>query len=339
MRLDLALTAGGPAEAAAAGATARELGFERVWTTETTSDPFLQAQSALFHGAPGIGTAIAVAFARTPMATAYPAWDLAAASRGRFTLGLGSQVKAHIERRFAMPWSAPVPRMRDYVGALRAIWASWRTGERLAYEGPFYRHTLMSPVFAPAPHEFAIPVGIAGVGPLMTRLAGEVADLLVVHPFTTVEYFDRVTGPELAKGLRIGGRSRADVEVYGTLFLVVGETDADLEKAREQARGQLAFYASTPSYQPVLDSIGRGDLQPALNDLARRGEWAAMAALVDDHALDRLTVSGRPEDIAAAVHARWGDRLDRLSVYGGPPPLPPDALAGMVRDFAALESP
>ncbi|MDG4834325.1 TIGR03617 family F420-dependent LLM class oxidoreductase [Solwaraspora sp. WMMD1047] len=333
MRIDLALTEGGLAEAAAAGQAAARHGFGRVWTTETTSDPFLLAHQALHHGAPGIGTAIAVAFARTPMATAYPAWDLAAASDGRFTLGLGSQVKAHIERRFAMPWSAPVPRMRDYVGALRAIWAAWRTGEKLAYEGEFYRHTLMSPVFAPKPHDHRIPVGIAGVGPLMTRLAGEIGDQLVVHPFTTVEYFDQLTAPALTEGLRRGGRTRADIQVYATLFIAVGETDEQLAAARETARSRLAFYASTPSYQPVLASIGYGDLQPALHGLAARGEWDQMGALLDDDVLDRLAVSGKPAAIAAEVRQRWGDRLDRVSIYGGLPALSPAGLADVVAGF------
>lgn len=335
MKLDIALPEASLPSAQRAGESAARLGFGRVWTTETTSDPFLQALVAYQSGAPSVATGIAVAFARTPMVAAYPAWDLAEATQGGFTLGLGSQVRGHIERRFSMPWGAPVRRMRDYVLALRAIWQSWRTGEPLSHEGPYYTHTLMPPVFTPPAHEHAIPIGLAGVGPQMTELAGEVADVLLVHPFSTVEYFDTVTRPALAKGCALAGRPDSAVTVYSTTFLVMGDTEEELRASKDAARERIAFYGSTPSYRPVLESIGQAAAQDELYALAKAKRWKEMSAVIDDAILGKFAVIGTPEQLPELVRARHGGRLDRISSYTGWPDLDPDRLAAIVADFNA----
>lgn len=315
-------------------AAAERAGFDGVWATESVTDGFLQALSAvLATERVSVGTAIVVAFARNPMTTAYNAWDLAAASEGRFVLGMGTQVKAHIERRFAMPWSDPVDRMRDYVGALRAIFHCWRTGERLAYEGPYYRHTLMNPVFTPPRHDHAIPIAVAAVGPRMTELAGEVCDGVILHGMTTVAYLDGTTLPALERGLTASGRRRDDVFVSLPVFMVMGDTDEELAVQRAKAVDQIAFYASTPAYRPVLDSIGYGDLQPELQALTRANRWSEMGSLIDDTLFDAIAFTGAPEDMPRLVRERLGSRIDRTSSYFGWPEMEPERLAAILEGF------
>jgi probable F420-dependent oxidoreductase len=305
------------------GATAADLearGYAGIWAAEVDHDPFL-----LLHTAGQatrqvtVGTAIAVAFARSPMTLALTAHDLQRSTRGRFVLGLGTQIKAHIERRYSMPWSSPAARMREYVQALRAIWATWQDGEPLRFQGEFYRHTLMTPMFSPPAHEWgAPPVHLAAVGPLMTRLAGEVADGLLVHGFTTARYLRERTLPALEEGLAAAGRSRADVTVSLPGMVVTGRSDAELAEAAAAVKATIAFYGSTPAYRPVLELHGWGGLADELHRLSvsrREDKWTAMAGLVDDEVLAAFAVVADPDDVAAEVHARFDGAVDRFSVY------------------------
>jgi probable F420-dependent oxidoreductase len=249
-----------------------------------------------------------VAFARNPMTVAQVADDLHRLSKGRFILGLGPQVRAHIERRFAMPWSRPVARMREFVLALRAIWASWESGEPLRFEGEFYRHTIMGPNFDPGPTGYGPPpVYLAAVGPQMTAAAAEVADGLLCHPLATPAYLSAVTLPALG-----GAR---DAVVVASVLAATGADEAALAASRQNVRRKIAFYAATPAYRPILDLHGLGDLQPELNDLARQGRWDEMAGHVDDTVLERFAVVGRPRDIGRTVRERFTGLADRVTIY------------------------
>ncbi len=290
-------------------------GFDGLWSAELSHDPFLPLARAATAAAPmELGTSIAVAFARNPMVLATTAWDLQALSAGRFLLGLGSQVRAHIERRFSMPWSHPAARMREFILALRAIWESWQHTTPLDFRGDFYQHTLMTPVFDPGPLSFGPPrVLLAAVGTAMTRVAAEVADGLLVHSFTTRSYLQEVTLPALEAGLADAGRSRHDFEVKYPPFVVTGSDDKELAEAATEARERIAFYASTPAYRPVLEHHGWGDLQRELNTLARKGEWKAMGGLIDDEVLSAFAVIAPRSDLPAAL-GRWvGGLADRTS--------------------------
>jgi probable F420-dependent oxidoreductase len=334
VKIDLSLIGDTSASAGPAASRAEASGFDGVWATESVTDAFLQSLSAIDRTQRiQVGTAIAVAFSRNPMTTAYAAWDLAASSEGRFVLGLGSQVKAHVERRFSMPWSSPLPRMRDYIGALRAIWEAWRTGDRLDYRGEHYQHTLMSPVFSPPNHDHDIPIAVAAVGPKMTELAGELCDGVILHGMTNPSYLDEVSLPALEAGLERSGRDRADVFVSCPVFMVMGDDEEELASARAASRNQLAFYASTPAYRPVLDCVGYGELQPELRELSAQGRWEEMGRLVDDDLLDLMTLQGHPEDMPGLARERFGDRLDRTSSYFGWPIDDPDRLADILRGF------
>jgi probable F420-dependent oxidoreductase len=306
----------------AIGADARKaeaIGFDGCWVGETNSDPFLKAlEAAQTTSAVAIGTAVAIAFARTPMTLAYSGHDLARAAQGRFILGLGSQVKSHIERRFSMPWSRPAERMRELILATRAIWDAWETGTDLAFQGEFYDHTLMTPFFSPDVHEFGPPpIYLAAVGQRMTTVAGEVADGLIFHPFTTARYLSEVTLPALHKGATNRPHSSQDhtVAVCGPVFACIGRDQDELDGAIAASRKQLAFYASTPSYRAVLDLHGWGDLQPELTRLSKLGDWEAMGSLIDDDVLAGFAVIGGPEDVAVQLKERWGLLADRISLY------------------------
>lgn len=313
---------------------AERSGLDSVWCAETGLDVFLQAYEVCRRTETVcVGTAIAVALARNPMTVAYSAWNLADVSNGRFTLGLGSQVKAHVERRFSMPWTKPVGQMREFVMALRAIWASWATGERLSFEGEHYRHTLMSPFWAPKPHEHTIPIHLAAVGPKMVETAAEVADGLLLHAFTNPSYMETVTYPAIDAGLARAGRTAEDLDVSIPLFMAMGDTDEQVETRRAKVAGQVAFYASTPSYRPVLDAIGYGDLQPELTAMSKAGQWDRMAALVTGEILDHFAISGRPEDMPRLARAHLGVRARRTSSYYGWPVEDPDRLRTIFADF------
>ncbi|WP_214103692.1 TIGR03617 family F420-dependent LLM class oxidoreductase [Acrocarpospora catenulata] len=334
MKIDLGLIGSSAAVCGPSAAWAERVGFDGVWASESVTDAFLQAQAALLATErTTVGTAIAVAFARNPMSTAYLGWDLAALSGGRFVMGLGTQIQAHVERRFSMPWSSPVARMRDFLTALDAIWTAWRTGSRLNYEGPHYRHTLMSPVFTPNHHELPIPVMIAAVGDRMTELGGELCDGLILHGMTTTAYLDEVTLPALDRGLAAGSRERSEVTLYCPIFMVMGDTEEQFEAMRRKTREQIAFYASTPAYRRVLAGVGYEELQPELQALSRAGEWDQMGDLIDDTLLGHIAVLGRPEEMPKLCRERFGGRLDRISSYY-PWPVEDDRLSDILRGFA-----
>jgi probable F420-dependent oxidoreductase len=292
-------------------------GYSGIWTAETAHDPFLPLLLAAEHTEQvEVGTSIAVAFARNPMLLANIGYDLQAYSGGRFILGLGSQIKPHITKRFSMPWSHPAARMREMVSAIRAIWASWNTGEKLDFRGDFYSHTLMTPFFNPGPNPHGdARIFLAGVGELMTEVAGEVCDGFICHGFTTEKYLREVTIPALERGRAKAGKTMDGFEVVGPSFVVTGSTEKDLEDARNGTRQQIAFYGSTPAYRPVLDIHGWGGLQDELNTLSKQGKWVEMGSLVDDEILNTFAVVGEPETIAPELHRRYGDVIQRISFY------------------------
>jgi probable F420-dependent oxidoreductase len=309
----LRFAATGIAEAARRG---EAVGYDGLWSAETAHDPFVVlAQAAAVTERVELGTSIAVAFARNPMTLAVVANDLQTLSGGRFALGLGSQVRAHITRRYSMPWSHPAPRMRELVLAVRAIWAAWSTpGATLDFSGDYYTHTLMTPFFDPGPNPFGPPrIVLAAVGPRMTEVAGEVADGLLVHSFTTERYLREVTRPALAVGAERAGRDPGAVEVGVPAFVVTGRDEQEMAAAAAEVRRQIAFYASTPAYRPVLDLHGWGDLHPEAHRLSRQGAWEAMGHLVDDEMLNTFAVIGRLEDVPRLVEERFGGLADRFS--------------------------
>lgn len=306
-----------PSDVVATAERAEAAGYDGLWTAEVAHDPFLPLALAAEHTERvKLGTGIAVAFARSPMNLAMLANDLQILSEGRFLLGLGSQIKPHIEKRFSMPWSHPAPRMRELVLAIRAIWASWADGSRLAFRGEFYRHTLMTPMFDPGPNPFGNPeIFVAAVGVKMTEVAGEVADGLLAHGFTTERYLREVTVPAIERGLAVGGRSRADFQISYPGMIVTGTDEAELATATRAVKRQLAFYGSTPAYRPVLELHGWGDLQPELNARSRRGEWEEMADLISDEMVEAFAVVGTLEEVPAKVLARFDGLVDRFSFY------------------------
>ena len=295
-------------------------GYSGVWTAETAHDPFLPLAAAAEQTTEiELGTSIAVAFARNPMLLANIGWDLQALSQGRFVLGLGSQIKPHITKRFSMEWSSPAARIREMIQAIRAIWDTWLNGAPLQFRGEFYRHTLMTPFFSPDPSDlgdFGVPkIFLAGVGEFMTEVAGEVCDGFFCHGFTTEKYLREVTIPALERGRAKAGKSMDDFEVVGPSFVVTGTTDEQMTKAATATRQQIAFYGSTPAYRKVLEVHGWGGLQNELNALSKRGQWEEMGTLIDDEILNTFAVVGEPETVAPELARRYADVIDRLSFY------------------------
>jgi probable F420-dependent oxidoreductase len=303
--------------AAEAARDAEGVGYDAVWTAETSHDPFFPLLLAAEHtNHIELGTGIAIAFPRSPMHLANIGYDLQQYSKGRFILGLGSQIKAHIEKRFSVPWSQPAARMRDLILAMRAIWDAWNNGTKLDYRGEFYSHTLMTPFFNPGPNPYGNPkVFLAGVGERMTEVAGEAADGLLAHAFTTEQYLREVTLPALERGLARAGKTRSDVEISCPVFIVTGTNEEDRVKADRGTREQLAFYGSTPAYRTVLEHHGWGDLQTDLNAMSKQGKWQEMGTLITDDMVETFAVVGEPEEIPKLVLARYGDVLDRVSFY------------------------
>ena len=304
-------TAGADAEAAEGA------GFDGIWASEIAHDPVLSLLLAAEHTERiDLATGIAVAFARSPMTTANAAWDLNAYSRGRFTIGLGSQIKPHIERRFSMPWGQPAARMREFILAMRAIWDCWQNDTPLAFAGEFYTHTLMTPFFNPGANEFGAPkVVLAAVGEGMTKVAGEVADGMIVHGFTTEKYLREVTLPIVTAGLAASGRQRSDFSMSYPALVATGATDADFEEALRGTRKQIAFYGSTPAYRGILEVHGWGELQPELQALSKQNEWDQMGTLITDEMLNTFAVVGAPKEIPGMLGERFGDLIDRIRVY------------------------
>ena len=296
---------------------AEATGYDVAWLPETNHDPLLTiAAAAPVTEHIGLGTSILVAFARSPMTTAVAANDLQLYSGGRFLLGLGSQVKAHITQRFSMPWSDPAKRMTEYIAAVRAIWTAWATGEKLDFQGDYYTHTVMTPIFDPGPNPHGNPpILLAGVGPQMTRAAGEVADGFMVHGFTTERYFREVTLPGLTEGRAAAGASMDGFEVSGFPFIVTGLTEETMAEAARVARKQLAFYGSTPAYRTVLELHGWGDVGIELTARSKQGEWDTMGDLIDDQMLDTFAIVAEPDQVAEKLLARYGDLFTRLTPY------------------------
>lgn len=321
MKVDAALLVGEPGEAGPRARALEEAAFDGVYTFEGPGDPFLPlALAAERTERVALVTAVAIAFARNPMTVAYVANDLQRLSRGRFVLGLGSQIRPHIEKRFSQPWSQPAARMREFVQALRAIWRAWHEGERLRFRGAFYTHTLMTPFFDPGPSPYGPPpVFLAGVGPRMTAVAGEVADGFLVHPLHTERSLRELTLPALARGLERAGRERAGLAL-GVQAMVAAGRDADERAAGEAAvRAQIAFYGSTPAYHPVLACEGLSELGLELNRLSKRGRWAEMAERVPETLVDAVALRGTPEEAAARARARYGALADRLLLVAPTP--------------------
>jgi probable F420-dependent oxidoreductase len=325
------------ADAGAAAREAEAAGYDGVWSVETAHDPFFPLLlAAEATSEVELGTGIAVAFARSPMNLAMIGNDLQAYSKGRLILGLGSQIKPHITKRYSMTWSGkPAAQMRELVLAMRAIWDAWHNGTKLDFRGDHYQHTLMTPFFNPGPNEYGPPkVMLAGVGPLMTQVAGEVCDGFLCHAFTTEAYFREVTMPALEKGMAKSGRSREGYEISGPGFIVTGTNEAEMAAAAEGVKGQIAVYGSTPAYRGVLEQHGWGDLQDELNRLSKEGRWKEMGELIDDDMLGEFAIVGEPEEIAPKWKARWGDLTDRLSFYA-PYKSDPERWSAVMQAFKA----
>jgi probable F420-dependent oxidoreductase len=296
---------------------AEEIGVAGVWTGENKHDAFLPLAVAAENTSQiQLGTAVAIAFSRSPMVTAQLAWDLQRRSGGRFLLGLGTQVKPHVERRFSMSWDRPVARLRDYIGALRAIWHSFQTGETLRYHGPFYQHTLLPPVFNPGSLDNpVIPIGVAGVSPGLVGLAGEVCDGLHVHPFHSVAYLRSVVLAGVEKGAASAGRAASDVELSTSVFVITGETAQERDRQRAAVRSRIAFYASTPAYRVVLDIHGWGAVGEKLHALSRSGRWDEMSDRVSEDMLHAFAVEADPNDVGAALRERYDGLIDRVALF------------------------
>jgi probable F420-dependent oxidoreductase len=290
-------------------------GYDAAWTGEINHDPFFPLLLAAEHTSRlELGTSIAVAFARNPMTVANVGWDLQTYSQGRFILGLGTQIKPHIEKRFSMPWSRPVARMREFVLALHAIWSAWNDGTRLRFEGEFYTHKLMTPMFTPEPPAswVAPRIFIAAVGEAMTDMCGEVADGLLAHAFTTRQYLHEVTMPAVQRGLQRSGRDRSAFEVACPVFVVTGKDDDEMGAGAAGVRKQIAFYGSTPAYRKVLELHGWGGVADELHRLSLQGEWDAMATLIDDDILNAFAVVATTDKLAAALKDRCDGIVDRV---------------------------
>jgi probable F420-dependent oxidoreductase len=323
MKVDSSIVVSNPSEAGPAARRLEAVGYDGGFTFEGPHDPFLPLAVAAEHTETlELYTAVAIAFARNPMLLANLGYDLQLQSGGRFILGLGSQIRPHIQKRYSAVWSRPAARMREMVLAIRAIWSAWQEGSKLDFRGDFYTHTLMTPVFNPGPHPHGLPpIFVAGIGPRMTEVAGEVADGFFVHPFHTPEFIERVTLPALERGFAKSARTRDRFEISCQAIIASGTTEAEFENAKNIARAQLSFYGSTPAYRSVLDCHGWGDLHEELNRLSRQGGWLEMAGLIDDEVLEAIAVVGAPREIAAKLRARCGKFADRVSLVA---PYEPD---------------
>lgn len=316
----------GPTDAIERARILREAGATGVFTFEGPHDVFTPLTLASTVGGLDLMSNVAIAFPRNPIHLAHQAYDLQLLCEGRFTLGLGTQVRAQIEKRYGSDFDRPVARMKDLVGALRAIFGAWETGERLDFRGEFYRHTLMTPTFNPGPNPFGTPpIYLGALGPLLTRATAEVADGLLVMPFGSKRFLHEATMPAVRKGLAASGRQERDFAVVPEIIVSVGSDDAD----HTATRRLLAFYGSTPAYRPVLDVHGWGDLQPELNALSKQGRWEDMGGLIDDDMLHTIAACGSPADVAAHIRDRVEGISDRICLYQ-PGPIAAESLAQIV---------
>ena len=294
-----------------------EMGFDGLWTSETKHDAFLPlAIAANETESVELGTSVAIAFSRSPMEIAQTTWDLQDLSNGRFILGLGTQVKAHITRRFSMPWDKPVARLREYVMALRAIWGSFQDEGSLKFEGEFYQHTLMTPFFNPGPIENpSIPIYVAGVNTNLAKMTGELCDGFHVHPFHSPEYVQQVIQPAISEGAEQAERDPKEIELATSAFVVTGESEEETEEQRESIRQQLAFYASTPTYRTVMEVHGWEDAADKLSGLARDKKWQDMPGLITDEMLTAFAIEAAPDEVGTALKERYGGLIDRVALY------------------------
>ena len=317
MKVDFYFPPAPPQTASTSALEAGDMGYDGFFTAETQHDPFLPITHAA-EAAPELefGTAIAVAFPRSPAVMAMTAWDLARQTEGKFLLGLGTQVRGHIVRRFSSFWSGkPAPQLREYIEAMRAVWDSWQHGKKLDYEGEFYQMSLMTPFFNPGPIKHPdVPVYIAGVGPYLSALAGEMCDGFHVHPFHTVPYLDQVVLPNMSEAAEEAGRSLDDVERVTTVFIMTGSNDEEIAQSMEPVRQQISFYASTPSYRSVLEASG-WDFGEKLTAMSKRGKWDEMPGAVPDEALEGVGVIAPIDRLAGAIKERYGDRVQRVGFY------------------------
>ncbi|WP_101760464.1 TIGR03617 family F420-dependent LLM class oxidoreductase [Oceanicoccus sp. KOV_DT_Chl] len=292
-------------------------GYDGIYSLEGNTDPFLPLVIASEHCPDlGIATGIAVALPRNPSHIAYQAWDLQKFSKGKFILGIGPQIKAHNEKRFGVPFDRPAARMREYILAVKAFFDCWQDGAELNFRGEFFTHTLMTPMFNAGPNPYGKPPILLGaMGPLMTQVAGEVADGLIVHPFNTLPFVLDEQLPAVRKGLAKAGRSEDDFIIQVASMIVTGATEEEYKAADAAMRGLLAFYGSTPAYRPPMEAVGYGDLQLELNKMTKQGRWDELADLIDDDFLNHFAVCAEPKDVAAKVYAKYGEFTDRLSIY------------------------
>ena len=321
MKIDSQIGGGVSKDIAEDAQRLERMGFDGAWSFESKHDPFLPlALAASATSRLQLGTNILVAFGRSPFSVAQTVWDLQRGSGGRFHLGLGTQVRAHVERRYSMPFDHPAARLTDYVRCLRAVWDSFQNDTRPNYEGPFYRFKLINQFFNAGPIEHPdIPVYVAGVNPRMCRVAGEVADGLHVHPMHSVGYLRDVVRPALEDGARRSDRNAEDLQLYAPVMVVTGDTQQEMDEAAAKARQQIAFYGSTPSYRVMLDYHGYGSLGEELNRLMRQGDLSEMAKQVPDALLEQVAVVSDPGNLAARLRQRYEGVLHRLSIYAPMP--------------------
>ncbi|MGH9017818.1 MAG: TIGR03617 family F420-dependent LLM class oxidoreductase, partial [Acidimicrobiales bacterium] len=290
-------------------------GVDGVFTFENAHDLFFPLVAAAPVCSLDLLTNVAIAFPRSPMHLAHAAYDLQQLSGGRFRLGLGSQVKAHVERRYGSTWDHPVAQMREWVEAVKAILSSWQEGSRLAFRGERTTHTLMTPAFNPGPNPFGLPKILVGaLGPRMNEMAAEVADGILIMPFNSARHLESRTLPAIERGLRTSGRRRHDLELTAEVIVGCGRTEEELEKARA-IRTLIAFYGSTPAYKAVLDVEGWGEVQPELNRLSKEGEWGRMTSLITDDMMTTIGVYGTPAQCAAQIAERYGSEVERICAY------------------------
>ncbi|MBI4517824.1 MAG: TIGR03617 family F420-dependent LLM class oxidoreductase [Deltaproteobacteria bacterium] len=306
-----------PIEAVNFVRSAEQMGFDALWTAEAAHEPFFPLVLAAEHSERiKLGTAIAVAFPRSPMTYAQIAWDLQVLSKGRFILGLGTQVKGHNERRFGVKWEHPGPKLREMIQVIRAVWDCWQNGTKPSFAGRFYNFTLMTPFFSPGPIEWPhIPIYIAGVNEYMCQLAGELCDGFHVHPFHSLKYLNETVFPNIRKGLHKAGRKPSDCALSTTAFVLTGANRDEIEAAKRPVRQQMAFYASTRTYARVLEAHGWGDTCLRLNERAAKGDWVGMADEITDEMLEVYAVAGTYDEIAGKVKAKYAGILDRVAFY------------------------
>ncbi|HUI86223.1 MAG TPA: TIGR03617 family F420-dependent LLM class oxidoreductase [Nitrososphaerales archaeon] len=317
MKIDAEIMTGDLTEIPTLASKAGAYGFDCFWANETKHDPFVQLSLASTSArSMSLGSSIALAFTRSPTTIAYAAWDLQNVTGGRFILGLGSQVKGHIERRFGLKWESPGPKMREVVLALRSIWNCWQKGEKMDFHGRFFSIDLMTPFFNPGPiSKPEIPIFIAGVNRGMYRLAGEVAQGLHVHPLHTVGYLRDFMIPELSKGLATSKRSRRDFSVAASVFAAVGDDESQIRNVKEAYRSQIAFYASTRTYRALMEFHGWGDVCDRLHELSMRGAWDKMGGEISDEMMDEFVVEGTWSEIGERIKKKYGDTIDRARLY------------------------